>query len=135
MDKKCFLKIYVESSPRGIWIKICFTYLHHCTAHNISIVDVDRISYFGTGISFNEKICRENFQMFLSLSFHNKKIVFKIWVSSPLQAWLVDDSDGKETHPRWWRIKFKNFPCITFPCKMSLCQLFLFSPKFWLPGL
>ena len=43
-----------------------------------------RISYKlkGTGMSCKEKIRKENFQMFLSLSFNNYKIVFKVRIFS-----------------------------------------------------
>ena len=40
----------------------------------------------GTGISRIEKLRKENFQMCLSLSFHNYKIDFKVRISSPLQT-------------------------------------------------
>ena len=71
----------------------------------------------GTGISR-----KENFQMCLSLSFHNYKIVFKVRISSPLQTYLVDGFNRKETRPRRPRIQFENFPGETFPCKTSLCH-------------
>ena len=29
-DKKCFIKINVESSPQGIWIRICFLENNGC---------------------------------------------------------------------------------------------------------
>ena len=66
--------------------------------------------------------------MFLSLSFHNYKSVFKVRISSPLQTLLVNGSNRKETHPRRVRIKNENFPGETFPCKMSLC-LYLYIYK------
>ena len=43
-----------------------------------------------------------------------------LWISSPLQTKLVDGSNRKETRPQQPRIQFENFPCETFPCKMSL---------------
>ena len=58
----------------------------------------------GTGISRKEKLCKENFQMCLSLSFHNYKIVFKVRISSPLQTQLVGSSNRKETRSRLSRI-------------------------------
>ena len=59
--------------------------------------------------------------VYLSLFFHNYKIIFKVRISSPLQTKLIDGSNRKETRPRRPRIQFENFPCETFPCNMSLC--------------
>ena len=61
--------------------------------------------------------------MCISLIFHNQKTVFKVRISFPLQTYLVDGSNRKETRPRRPRIQFENFPSETFPCKMSLCQV------------
>ena len=60
----------------------------------------------GTGISCKEKDHKEYFQMCLSL--------IKVWISCPLQTKLVDGS----------KFQFENFPCKTFPSKMSLCHAF-----------
>ena len=81
--------------------------------------------WIGTGISCKEKICIANFQMGLSLSFNNYKIVFKVRISSPLLTWLVNGPNRKETRPRRPRIQIENLE--TLPCKMSLCLIDLFD--------
>ena len=47
---------------------------------------VYRVFINSTGISCKEKIRKDNFQMCLSLSFHDYKIVFKDRISTPLKT-------------------------------------------------
>ena len=58
-------------------------------------------------MSCKEKIRKENFQICLSLSFHYNKIEIKVRISSPLQTYLVDVSNRKETYPRRPQIQFE----------------------------
>ena len=60
--------------------------------------------YNGTGISCKENIRKENFQMRLSLSFHNNKIVFKVQIFSPLQTYNI----YKEVYEFTFMIMFYN---------------------------
>ena len=78
----------------------------------------------GTKISCKKKIRKGNFQMCLSLSFYNYRIVFKVRISSPLQ---VDGSIRKETRTRRPRIQFESFPCETLHCKLCPCAFILYT--------
>ena len=85
------------------------------------------------GYLARKKFARKIFKfVYLSL-FHNYKIVVKVRISSPLQTWLVDSSNRKETRPRrpWilvWKFSLRSFPLQDVPVPLYIILRVILIP-------